>query len=98
MQTDHIYVMSEKRYVAAMMSDIPMFIARDIKSGTVTRGENPMTFMLTDNIAIALKSPQKSTIRDVINEYNLDNAIKIDFVVLPIEVTYEIIDEPEEIL
>lgn len=94
---DRIFVMDERRYVAGVMSgDMPMFIARDLKSGVVTKGNDPMRFCLTDNIATALKSPSKRTMLDVINEYNLDNEIKLDFAVLPIEVTYEIIDEPED--
>lgn len=95
---DKIDVKSDIRYVCAMMSDVPMFIARDVKTGIgmmdkggIKSGQL-LRFALTDNIAVALKSPNKDTAREVIRQYKIDNRISENFTILPIEISYRIID------
>ena len=90
---DKIEVKTDKRYVAAMMSDIPMFVMRDINSGShYTTKDGMLRFALTDNIAAALKAPDKDTCREVIRQYKHDHEINEDFAILPIEVSYRILD------
>lgn len=79
---DTIKMQEDIRYVAGTMEDIPMFIMNDVTNNR---------FSLTDNIAVALKSPQKSAIKQVAKFYNQEN-IPRKFSILPIKVTYQIID------
>lgn len=85
------------RYVAAMMADVPMFIARALATnkaliGTNNNGNIFEELALTDNISSALKAPDKTTIRGLISVYKRDHKIDEDFTILPIEITYRIID------
>ena len=95
---DKIDVKKDVRYVCAMMSDVPMFIARDVRTGIgmMDKGGIPsgqlLKFALTDNIAAALKSSNKATAREVIRQYKFDNRISENFTILPIEISYRIID------
>lgn len=89
---DKIDVKKDVRYVAAMMADVPMFIAHEVKSGVRTNSDELFSFALTDNIAAALKSPDKDTMREVIEMYERDHSIFERFAILPIEVSYRIID------
>lgn len=82
---DMINIQEDIRYVAGTMTDIPMFIMRDMSN---------LRLSLTDNISVALKSPQKSAIKLAVKFYNHEN-IPRDFSILPIKVTYQIIDEDD---
>lgn len=95
---EKIDVKSDIRYVAAMMADVPMFIAREVKTGMYesTRGSvanDMLRFVLTDNISSALKATNKDTMREVIRQYKRDHSINEDFAILRIELTYRIIDD-----
>lgn len=94
---DKIDIRTDRRYVAAMMSDVPMFIMRDVNTGahyssTGVSGRDMLRFALTDNVAAALKAPDRDTCREVIRQYRHDHEIDESFVVLPIEVSYRILD------
>lgn len=89
---DKIDVKKDVRYVAAMMADVPMFIAHEIKSGIRANDSSVFTFALTDNITAALKSTDKDTMREVIRQYSREHSIHEQFTILPIEITYRIID------
>ncbi len=97
---DKIDVKKDVRYVAAMMSDVPMFIAREVKTGihasaSGINANDMLRFVLTDNIATALKATSKDTMREVIRQYKLDHSIQESFVILPIEISYRIVDYDE---
>lgn len=89
---DKIDVKKDVRYVAAMMSEVPMFIAHEVRSGIRDNSSGVFSFALTDNIAAALKSTDKDTMREVIRQYQREHSIREQFTILPIEITYRIID------
>lgn len=93
---DKIDVKKDMRYVAAMMSDVPMFISREVNTGMHFSSDPSQTqtlrFALTDNIATALKATDKDTMREVIRQYGREHSIKTSFTILPIEISYRIVD------
>ena len=86
------------RYVAAKKDDQTTFIARDVTSGLRYsdhgfRKSDMLVFMTTDSIVKALKAPNKSTIYEVIRQFKQDQNSDDEFVVVPVEISYRVMDD-----
>lgn len=81
---EKIDVRKDIRYVAAVMDVVPLFLARDFVS---------QTYKFIDNISAASKCVSKEVARDMINVYRRDTSDIQDITILPIEVTYRILDD-----
>lgn len=74
-----------RKYVIATL-DIPTLYLQSLHLGR---------WQFIDNIEAATKTYSKSLANQLIKSYYIDTGTKVDMVVVPIDVTYEIIQEEE---
>ncbi len=73
-----------KKYVIATL-DIPTLYLRK----TPTKNE----YCFTDNIEIATKANSRKVTEQILRYYYQDTGLDIELVIVPIEITYEIVEE-----
>lgn len=78
-----IDIKKEIRYVAAVMNEVPMFLFRNFTKGG---------YSFTDNISVASKCIGKQTAEDMINIYRKETNDAQSITILPIEVSYKIVE------
>lgn len=80
---EKIDIRNDLRYVIATMDVVPMFLVRDAFT---------QKFYLSDNISKATKGFDKGSMRDLLGFYKSTVADFRDFTILPIEVSYKILN------
>lgn len=81
---------NEKRYIEKRIKKY-VIANMDGKYLKKTVGKNEYCFV--DDIEVATKAIKINVINDVLKYYYYDTGMNIELVILPIEITYELIDE-----
>lgn len=80
---EKIDIKTDIRYVVATMDVVPMFLVRDALT---------QQFYLSDNVTRATKGFDKESVRELLKFYKSTYSDFRDFTILPIEVSYKILD------
>ena len=96
---DKIEIKSDIRYVVATMDGVPMFLTADyVTQGTGSmRGKQVLInaqkkYSFCDNVARASKAASRDIAHMMLREYLNETHDERSFTVLPIEVSYKILD------
>ena len=76
------------KYVAATLDNPTLYLKK-----TPAKPE----YCFVEDIEMATKSLNKKLMNQIISYYYLDTKIDVELVAVPIEITYEIIDDTEQI-
>ena len=75
-----------RKYVIATLDNPTLYLKK-----TPTKNE----YCFVDNIEIATKTNSKALMKKILKYYYQDSGLNIELVVVPIDITYEIIEEDE---
>lgn len=77
----------DRKYVIATL-DIPtQYLRKDVLGGT---------YCFVDDIEVATKTSRKSIATEVLQYFYRDTGINMELVIVPVDITYEIVDEENE--
>lgn len=83
MKKEKIIASRELKYVVGcVINNIPHFIRRDLMG----------RYILVADVALSTKCVTKQTAKELLMSYKFDIGTSYNFVILPIEVTYEILE------
>lgn len=80
---EKISIKTDRRYVAATMAEVPLFLGRNFMNGS---------YIFMSSISAATKCVGKEAAEDMIKVYRRETGDNQAITILPIEVSYRIID------